>query len=324
MRTVTGLLAACLAAFCAAASAQDAASYPSKAIRVVIPFPPGGATDLITRRIGEALTKRWNQPVVVENKPGANTIIGTETVARADPDGYTLLMTSPAGLVQLPPLFPNLPYDPVKDFMPLTQIAEVATALVVPADIPPRTVRELADWLRANPGKTSYASLGLASTLHIYGEAFKRAARADSTHIPYKGDAPAMTDLLSGRVQYMFNNPVSAINYAKQGRVRILAVTGEKRLPALPDVPTMAEAGFPGFETVGWFAFFVSARTPPPIAEKLNGALSEIIRSPEMSAFLAERGTLPTGIGMDEFARKVAAERDAWAKLIKENDIRLD
>jgi tripartite-type tricarboxylate transporter receptor subunit TctC len=224
----------------------------------------------------------------------------------------------------LPPLFPNLPYDPVKDFMPLTQIAEVATALVVPADIPPRAVRELADWLRANPGKTSYASLGLASTLHIYGEAFKRAARADSTHIPYKGDAPAMTDLLSGRVQYMFNNPVSAINYAKQGRVRVLAVTGEKRLPALPDVPTMAEAGFPGFETVGWFAFFVSARTPPPIAEKLNGALSEIIRSPEMSAFLAERGTLPTGIGMDEFARKVAAERVAWAKLIKENDIRLD
>jgi tripartite-type tricarboxylate transporter receptor subunit TctC len=324
MRTVTGLLAACLATFCAAASAQDAASYPSKAIRVVVPFPPGGATDLITRRIGEVLTKRWNQPVVVENKPGANTIIGTETVARADPDGYTLLMTSPSGLVQLPPLFPNLPYDPVKDFMPLTQIAEVATALVVPADIPPRTVRELADWLRANPGKTSYASLGLASTLHIYGEAFKRAARADSTHIPYKGDAPAMTDLLSGRVQYMFNNPVSAINYAKQGRVRILAVTGEKRLPALPDVPTMAEAGFPGFETVGWFAFFVSARTPRPIAEKLNGALSEIIRSPEMSAFLAERGTLPTGIGMDEFARKVAAERVAWAKLIKENDIRLD
>ena len=324
MRFVTGVLAVGLAAFFAGASAQDVASYPSKPIRVVIPFPPGGATDLITRKIGEELGKRWHQPVVVENKPGANTIIGTEAVAKAEPDGYTLLMTSPAGLVQLPPLFPKLPYEPVQDFMPLTQIAEVATVLVVPADIPPKTVRELADWLRANPGKTSYASLGLASTLHIYGEAFKRAAKADTTHVPYKGDAPAMTDLLSGRVQYMFNNPVSAINYAKQGRVRILAVTGEKRLPAIPDVPTMAQAGFAGFETVGWFSFFVHAKTPRPIAEKLHGALSEIIRSPEMGAFLVERGTLPTGIGLDEFARTVAAERAAWAKLIKDNDIRLD
>lgn len=170
----------------------------------------------------------------------------------------------------------------------------------------------------------SYASLGLASTLHIYGEAFKRAAKADTTHVPYKGDAPAMTDLLSGRVQYMFNNPVSAINFAKQGRVRILAVTGGKRLPAIPEVPTMAQAGFPGFETVGWFSFFVHAKTPRPIAEKLHDAFSEIIRSPEMSAFLVERGTMPTGIGMEEFARKVAAERAAWAKLINDNDIRLD
>ncbi len=321
MKIIAGLLALLMAA---PAFAQDAASYPSKPIRIVIPFPPGGATDLITRKIGESLTKRWNQPVIVENKPGANTIIGTETVAKADADGYTVLMTSPAGLVQLPPLFPKLPYDPVRDFQPLTQIAEVATALVVPADIPPKTVRELADWLRGNPGKTSYASLGLASTLHIYGEAFKRAAKADTTHVPYKGDAPAMTDLLSGRVQYMFNNPVSAINHAKSGKVRILAVTGDKRLPAIPDVPTMAQAGFPGFETVGWFSFFVHARVPRPIAEKLHGALSEIIRSPEMTAFLNERGTLATGIGLEEFGRKVSAERAEWAKLIKDNDIKLD
>jgi len=321
MKLIAGLLALIIAA---PALAQDAASYPTKPIRIVIPFPPGGATDIITRRIGAELTKRWGQPVIVENKPGANTIIGTETVAKAEPDGYTLLMTAPSGLVQLPSLLPKLPYDPVNDFMPLTQIAEVATALTIPATLPPKTVKEFAEWLQANPGKTAYASFGAASTLHIYGEAFKRAVKSDSTHIPYKGDAPAMADLLAGRVQYIFNNPVSAINHAKSGKVRILAVTGDKRLPALPDVPTMGQAGFPGFETVGWFSFFVHAKVPRPIAEKLHGALSEIIRSPEMSAFLRDSGTLPTGIGMDEFARKVSAERAAWAKLIKDNDIRLD
>ena len=306
------------------ASAQDAGSFPAKPIRIVVPFPPGGATDLITRKIGDKLTQKWGQPVIVENKPGANTMIGTETVGKSDPDGYTILMTSPAGLVQLPPLYAKLPYDPEKDFMPLTQIAEVATALIVPAELPVKSVKELADYLRSNPGKTSYASLGLASTLHIYGEAFKRAVHADTTHVPYKGDAPAMTDLVAGRVQYMFNNPVSAINFAKQGRVRILAVTGEQRLPGLADVPTMGQAGYPGFEVVGWFSFFVHAKTPRPVAEKLHGALSEIIRSGEMSEFLRERGTIPTGLGLEEFAKKVALERRTWAKLIKDNDIRLE
>jgi tripartite-type tricarboxylate transporter receptor subunit TctC len=314
----------CLLFLFAAALPGAAQDYPSKPIRVVVPFPPGGATDLITRRIGERLTQRWGQPVVVENKPGANTIIGTEAVYRADPDGYTLLMTSPAGLVQLPPLYPKLPYDPERDFMALTQIAEVPTALVVPIDVPVKDVKGLAAYLKANPGKTSYGSLGLGSTLHIYGEAFKRQVGADTVHVPYKGDAPAMTDLVAGRVQYLFNNPVSAIGFAKGGKVRILAVTGEQRLPAIAEVPTMAQAGFPGFEVVGWFAFFVHAKTSRPIAEKLHGALSEIIRSPEVSEFLKERGTLPTGIGLDEFARKVAQERRIWAKLIKDNDIRLE
>jgi tripartite-type tricarboxylate transporter receptor subunit TctC len=315
------LLALLLAALALPVSAQD---YPAKPIHIVIPFPPGGATDTITRRIGERLTQKWRQPVIVENKPGANTVIGTEAVKRADADGYTLLMTSPAGLVQLPPLMPNLPYDPERDFMPLTQIAEVPTALVVPIQLPVKDVKELAGYLKAHPGKAAYGSLGLGSTLHIYGEAFRRQVGADTVHVPYKGDAPAMTDLFGGRIQYLFNNPVSAIGAAKGGKVRILAVTGEHRLPAIPDVPTMREAGFPGFEVVGWFAFFVRTGTPQPIAEKLYAALAEIIRSPDMSDFLAERGTLPTGIGLAEFASKVRDERKVWARLIKENDIRLE
>ena len=324
MMRLKPLLIVSLLTLCAVSSAQsqEAASYPSRPIRIVIPFPPGGATDLITRKIGEKLTQKWGQPIVVENKPGANTIIGTETVARADPDGYTLLMTAPSALVQLPSLMPKMPFDPEKDFLPLTQIAEVATALIVPSEVPAKSVKELGEYLRANPGKTSYASLGLAATQHIYGEALKRAFKADSTHVPYKGDAPAMTDLVAGRVQYMFNNPVSAINFARQGRVRILAVTGEQRLPGLAEVPTMAQAGYPGFEVVGWFSFFVHSKVPRPIAEKLHAELSSIIR--EMSDFLRERGTVPTGIGLEEFARKVAIERRAWAKLIKDNDIRLE
>ena len=315
------LLAVVLAAMALPVTAQD---YPSKPIHVVIPFPPGGATDTITRRIGERLTQKWGQPVIVENKPGANTVIGTEAVKRADADGYTLLMTSPAGLVQLPPLMPNLPYDPERDFMPLTQIAEVPTALVVPVQLPVKSVKELAAYLKANPGKTAYGSLGLGSTLHIYGEAFRRQVGADTVHVPYKGDAPAMTDLFGGRIQYLFNNPVSAIGAAKGDKVRILAVTGEHRLPAIPDVPTMREAGFPGFEVVGWFAFFLRSETPRPVAEKLNAALSEIIRSQDMADFLRERGTLPTGIGLAEFASKVRDERKVWARLLKENDIRLE
>jgi tripartite-type tricarboxylate transporter receptor subunit TctC len=301
-----------------------AQQWPSKPIRLVVPYPPGGSTDLLARTVGAKVGEALGQTIVVDNRAGAGGMLGSDLVAKAEPDGYTLLMTSPAGLVQLPPLIPKLPYDPEKDFTPLTQIAEVATALVVPADLPVKDVRELAAYLRANPGKTSYGSLGLASTLHIYGEAFKRAAKADTTHVPYKGDAPAMTDLVAGRVQYLFNNPVSAISFAKGGKVKILAVTGDKRLPAIPDVPTMAQAGFPGFETVGWFSYFVHAKVPRPIQEKLHATLSEIIKSPEMSDFLRERGTLPTGIGLDAFATKVAAERRAWAQLIRENEIRME
>lgn len=305
-------------------TSANAQTYPTKPVRIISPYAPGGGNDVICRAVAVRLGPVMGQSAVVENKPGANTIIGTEAVGKAEPDGYTILMTAPSGLVQLPPLYPKLPYDPEKDFTPLTQIAEVATALLVPAELPVKSVKELAEYLRAHPGKTSFASFGLASTQHIYGEAFKRAAKADATHVPYKGDAPAMTDVVAGRVQYMFNNPVSAMTFAKQGRVRILAVTGEHRLPGMAEVPTMAEAGYPGFEVVGWFSFFVHSKTPRAIVEKLNAELSAIIRTPEMSEFLRERGTIPTGIGLDEFARKVATERRAWARLIKDNDIRLE
>lgn len=306
------------------AIAQTTESFPSKPIRVVVPFPPGGATDLFARRIGEKMRETLGQPVVVENRPGAGTLIAAEHVARAAPDGYTIFFTSPAGLIQAPALYPKLGYDPEKDFAPITKVADVPVALIVRADQPVDSVRALAEFLRKNPGKTSYASFGSGSTLHIYGEALKRATGTDAVHVPYKGDAPSMQGLIGGEVQYLFTNPVSAINFQKQGRVKVLAVTGDKRLPALPDTPTMAEAGFKGFEPVGWYAYFAPAGTPKPIAQRLHTTIADILKAPDMQQFMKDQGTIPSGQGLDEFGATLDDERKVWYRMIKDNDIKVD
>ena len=305
-------------------TAKAAEAFPSRPIRVVVPFPPGGATDLFARRIGDRMREVLGGPVVVENRPGAGTLIAAELVARAAPDGHTIFFTSPAGLIQAPALYAKLPYDPAGDFMPITKVADVPVALIVRDDLPARTSQELVAYLRKNPGKTSYASFGNGSTLHIYGEAFKRVTGTDSVHVPYKGDAPSMQGLIGGEVQYLFTNPVSAINFQKQGRVRILAVTGEQRLPALPDTPTMAEVGLKGFEPVGWYAYFAPAGVPDPIAQRLHTTIADILKAPEMDAFLKEQGTIPSGVGLDKFGGTLDAERKVWYRMIKENDIRIE
>lgn len=306
------------------AMAQTADTYPGKPIRVVVPFPPGGAIDLFARRIGDKMRETLGQPIIVDNRPGAGTLIGTEHVARSAPDGYTIFLTSPGGLIQAPALYSNLKFDPAKDFKPLTKVADVAVALIVRADLEAKTVSELVDYLRRNPGKTSYASFGSGSTMHIYSEAFKTVTGTDSVHVPYKGDAPSMQGLIGGEVQYLFTNPVSAIIFQKQGRVRILAVTGERRVPALPDTPTMAEAGFKGFEPVGWYAYFAPAGLPEPIAKRLHTTISDILKTPDMQAFLKEQGTIPGSVGLDEFGATLDAERNTWYRMIKDNGIRVE
>ena len=313
-------------AFCLlllAAIPVAAQEYPTKPIRVVVPFPPGGATDLITRRIGERLTQRWGQPVVVENKPGANTIIGTEAVYRADADGYTLLMTSPAGLVQLPPLYPKLPYDPERDFLPLTQIAEVPTALIVPNELPVKDVKGLAGYLKDNPAKTSYGSLGLGSTLHIYGEAFKRQVGADTVHVPYKGDAPAMTDLVAGRVQYLFNNPVSAIGFAKGGKVRILAVTGEQRSKALPDVATLKEQGI-DMAADAFFGLYGPPGMPADVVGRIDRAVADALKDPAIQEKIYNFGLVPNHAPAVELAATQAAHLKRWEAPIKASGFRAE
>jgi tripartite-type tricarboxylate transporter receptor subunit TctC len=310
------LFAFVFAALALPVTAQDAANYPSKPIHIVIPFPPGGATDVITRRIGERMTQKWGQPVVVENKPGANTVIGTQAVHRAPADGYTILMTSPAGLVQLPPLMPSLPYDPERDFMPLTQIAEVPTALVVPVNLPVKSVKQLADYLKANPAKTAYGSLGLGSTLHIYGEAFRRQIGADTVHVPYKGDAPAMTDLFGGRIQYLFNNPVSAIGAAKGGKVRILAVTGEQRSKALPDVPTLKELGI-NTAADAFFGLYGPAGMAPDLVARIDRAVADALRAPEVQEKIYGFGLVPNHSSAAELASTQAAHLKRWEQPIK-------
>lgn len=312
------------AIFALAACTAFAQDFPTKALRIVVPYPPGGASDVTARVLGQKLAEAWNQQVVVDNRPGANGILALEHVAKQPADGHVLLMANLGPNAINPAVYPKLPYDPLKDFSAVTLTTMVPQVLVVSAASDFRTLKDFLDRARAEPGKLAYGTGGNGSANHLGVELMASIAGVKLSAVPYKGDAPAMTDLMSGRVNYFFNNPVSVIAQAKGGKVRALAVTGETRLAAIPDVPTMAQVGFPGFETVGWFAFFVHAKVPRPIAEKLHGALSEIILAPDMKAFLAERGTLATGIGLDEFGRKVAAERAAWAKLIKENEIRLD
>ena len=330
MRMSLALLAGALALAAASASPvlaqkpESAAAFPSRPIRLIVPYPPGGATDTVARRIGDKLRSRINATVVVDNRPGANPIIGTEHLVRAPADGYTLLLNAPAGIVQAPWLQSKLPYDALKDIQPIIMIAWVPTALIVPTSVPAGNFSEFTRYLKSNTGKLSFASLGLGSTQHIYGEMLTSALGVEAAHVPYKGDAPAMTDLVAARVQFMFNNPLSAINFSKQGKVRVLAVTGSQRVSGLPDTPTMGEAGLPGFELVGWFSIFAPAGVPRPIAEKLHTELAQAIRSPDITEFLTQQGLLPDTMSLDAFTRQVKSDYAAWGKVIKAHNIRMD
>lgn len=319
MKRLTALLFAALFVV-GPAAAQE---FPTRPIHVVVPFPPGGGMDLVARRIGEKMQAQLGKPVVIENKPGAGTLIGTEYVSRAAPDGHTILLTSPGGITQAPALYSKMSYDPMA-LTPITQVAVVPVVLIVRSDTPVASIKELADHLRRQPGRTNYASFGNGSTMHIYGETFKRLTGTDATHVPYKGDAPSMAALLGGEVQYLFTNPVSAINFAKQGRVKILAVTGGQRLPALPEVPTMSEAGMKGFEAEGWYAFFGPGKMPGAVAEKLHATISTVVKSPEISEFLKAQGTIPTGLGLAKFGDTLKKEKETWGELIRQNGIKLD
>lgn len=319
-RAFLAAIAATVASFPLAAVAQD---YPTKPIKLVLPFPPGGVTDSLARTLAEKLQPRLGQPVVVENKPGAGTMLASETVARAPGDGYTLLMAA-STLGVAPSIFPKVPYDPIKSFEPVTLAAGVVHQLVVGPDLPVKNVAELIDYLKKNPGKVSYASTGNGTSTHLEGELFKFMAKVHMVHIPYRGSGPALTDMVGGHVQLMFDAVGSSQPLVKSGKLRALAVTTEKRSPSMPDLPTVAESGLPGFDAMPWLGILAPAGTPKPIVDRLHREITAILAEPELRQSLAGKGLDVVGNTPAEFASFLKRDIDKWAGVVKFANIKPD
>ncbi|TQN07129.1 tripartite-type tricarboxylate transporter receptor subunit TctC [Acidovorax temperans] len=325
-RQTLALLACALAsATLPAARAQaPAASWPSKPIRWVVPFPPGGAMDAIARTLGEKAGKTLGQPFVIENKPGAGGNIGADFVAKQPGDGYTLMITS-IGMATNKPLYGKLSYDPIKDFAPVSLLAVVPNVLVTNATQPDvKTAKDVIAAARKAPGKLTYASAGNGTSIHLAGEVFTSLAQVDMLHVPYKGSGPAVSDLLGGQVNYMFDSITSARPHIESGKLRALGVTTAKRSKTLPNVPTLAEAGLPGYEVSPWFAVFMPAATPKDIVAKVNSALLEAMKDPDVVKRFETIGAEPVGSTPEEMAQHLARESERWTKLIQERGIKLD
>ncbi|MBC5785232.1 tripartite tricarboxylate transporter substrate binding protein [Ramlibacter sp. USB13] len=318
---LAGLALAAAAAFPFAASAQ---AYPTKPVTIVVPFAAGGTTDILARVIGQALNKELGQPVVVDNRAGAGGNIGAALAAKAPADGYTLFMGTVGTHAINQSLYKKLTFDPIKDFAPLTRVAMVPNLLVANPTKPYKNVKELIAYAKANPGRVNFGSSGSGSSIHLSGELFNSLAKVDMIHVPYKGSAPAVTDLLGGQIDIMFDNMPSAIQHVRSGKLRPLAVTTAKRSPELPDVPTIAEAGVPGYEATSWFGMFAPANTPAPVVAKLNAALVKVLSQPDVKKKLAEQGAEPYSEKPEQFAAFIRSETDKWSKVVKESGASAD
>ena len=312
-------------ALMSAAHAQaQAQAYPNRPVRWVVPFPPGGSTDLIGRFTGQELSKRIGQPVVIDNRPGAGGIIGTEHVAKSAPDGYTLLQGSVAQFATFPTMYAKLPYDPVKDFVPITLLQTITTTMVVTPSLPVKTVKDLVALARQRPGELNFTASGMGTTTYLTGELLKRRAGIDMTFITYKGSGPALNDVMAGFVQIMFEPLPSALPLINGGKLRVLAVTSRNRSPALPQVPTLDESGFPGFDMVTWQGMFAPAGTPSAVVDRLNGELTRILRTPEITQKVFDQGGQIGANTSEEFARFIRDESAKWSKVIRDSGARLD
>jgi len=315
-------LAALFALPLAAAAAGD--GYPDHPVRWIVPFPPGGAMDNIARTLGEAMGKSLGQSFVIENRAGAGGNIGATAVARARPDGYTIMIVA-NGMAVNPALYPDMAYDPVKDFAPISLLAVVPNVLVVnPQRIQARTVPEVITLAKAHPGKYTYASAGVGTSIHLAGELFAKMAGVQMLHVPYKGSGPAIADMLGGQVDYMFDSITSSKPHIDAGKLVPIAVTTRKRSAALPNVPTVAEAGLPGYELTPWFAAFAPAGTPPAVIDKLNRAMRDALKTPKVQGTLASIGAEPIGGSPAELRDYLASEIKSGRELIESRGIRME
>ena len=307
-----------------ALGAAAQAGYPNKPIHLIVPFTPGGSSDILGRAIGKALTEAWHQAVIVDNKPGAGGAIGGEAAARAAPDGYTLFMGHIGTLAVNPTLYPKLPYDPLKDFAPVALVAMVPNVLVVNPAVPARNVTELIALAKAKPGTLTSSSGGTGSAAHLAIEYFKLATGTDITHVPYKGTAPAVTDLLGGQVSMTMTGLPPLIEHIKAGKLRAIGVASSTRLPQIPDVPTLAESGVPGFEATQWYGVVAPARTPAAIIVQLAAEIRKSLAQPELKGRLEAEGAQPANMGPAEFQKLIRTEIERWAKVIRAAHIQPD
>ncbi len=308
----------------ALASGAAAQGYPVRPIRLVVPFPPGGGNDTVARSVGFKLAAALGQQVVIDNRAGAGGIIGAEIVAKAAPDGYTLFLGGVASHGINPNLHAKLGYDPVKDFTPVSLIASAPLILVVHPSVPAKSVQELIQLAKAKPGALSFASNGTGGSSHLAAEMFKMMTSTDMLHVPYKGLSPALTDLLSGQVQLMFSSTVAILPQVRAGKLRPLAMTGARRSPAMPEVPTIAESGVTGYETASWYGVLAPAGTPRAIVDRLNLEIVKITRSPDVRERLAAEGADPVGNSPEEFAAHIKRELARWSKVIRQAHIRAE
>ena len=298
--------------------------YPAKPVRVIVPYPPGGGNDILGRLFAARLGERMGQPFVVENRPGAGTMIGTEAAAKSPPDGYTILLSSIATHALSPNLYSRVPYDPVKDFAPITLLGIAPTVLVVNKDLPAKDLAELIALAKAKPGELAYASGGNGTPPHINGELFKSVAGVNLLHVPFKGGGAALADLTAGRVHVMLDTAASAMSHVRAGRLRALAISAPKRTPEYPDLPTFAEAGLAGYETNAWYSMHAPAATPAEIVRRLNAELAAILKEPDIVNRFRQLSTDPVGNSPEEFAAFVKSELDKYARVIKAAGIKLD
>jgi tripartite-type tricarboxylate transporter receptor subunit TctC len=323
MRRSRPWLAALIAA-CACWAAQcGAQTYPAKPLRLVVPFPAGGGTDIVARTLGERLAAELGQPVIIDNRPGAGTVIGTDNVAKSPPDGYSLLMATFAHAVN-PSLQGRLPYSTTQSFAPVALVARSPNVLVVNPAKPFKNVADVLAYARANPGKLTYGSFGNGTSAHLAGELFKSLARVDLVHVPYKGSAPALTDLLGGQIDLMFTTVASVAQYIKTERLRALAVTSAERSSAYPNLPTIAEAGVPGYAAESWYGIYVPGGTPPAIIARLNAAVHAAVKSAAFKSRIEEEGLMVGNGPPEELSKYVSAEEARWHRVIVEAKIQAD